>query len=289
MSEIVYYHLPGEKRFSLDFVNPDLATVEERQHDYDETAETTVESYELDETVYALYSRSGPTTTVDDLEYEFRSAFERMDRPTRIITRRIFDVFDGVVEQNVEEEGQVLEAYKYIEIEALPEAIQRTDWDSTAPDVGGQLLSNLILRHALPNANHRTAFGMLELYLEAVDRSFSMPSLETTTHDWQEWVDPFIVDSKRLLTVRRNVGPFRYLRDLGCDVVRRRGEIDIRLEEFDLDMSRHEALEVYARRHEVRSTEFVERLLRRAGMPELIECSGIRKPAFADVLGSTQN
>jgi prophage maintenance system killer protein len=69
------------------------------------------------------------------------------------------------------------------------------------PTVAGELMSHLILRHALPNANHRTAIAMLQFCLETADPSFEMPSTHVDDEIWNAWVDPYIVESKRLITV----------------------------------------------------------------------------------------
>lgn len=62
-----------------------------------------------------------------------------------------------------------------------------------------------------------------------------VPELATAHYDWQSWVDPYIVESKRLLTVRRNVRPFHLLQGWGCETILRKGGIEITLAEYDLD------------------------------------------------------
>ena len=43
-----------------------------------------------------------------------------------------------------------MEAYKNIDIDALPEAFDETSWEGTATDVAGRLASNLILKRPSP-------------------------------------------------------------------------------------------------------------------------------------------
>jgi hypothetical protein len=179
------------------------------------------------------------------------------------------------------EEAEKLKAYKRVELEAVPDALKRVRWGEAVPTTAGTLLSNLILRHALPNANHRTAFGILELYLECADSQFWMPSMATDDFDWKEWVDPYIVDSKQLLTVRRNTSRFRMLENAGCETVLRKGGIGISLSEYDLTVGYRDALREYAERHEDRSIEFVHELLARAGAENFADTTGIDKSSFA--------
>ncbi len=109
-------------------------------------------------------------------------------------------------------------------------------------------MSNLILRHSLPNANHRTGIEMLQFCIESVDPDLDFEMLRTHVDDdtWRKWVNPYIVDSKRLTTVRRNNRRFKQLEDLDVDFVERKDGIQIRLAEFELDMHWREALPKYA-------------------------------------------
>lgn len=92
-------------------------------------------------------------------------------------------------------------------------------------------MSNLILRHSLPNANHRTGIAMLQFCIESVDPEFEMPRTHIDDDTWREWANTYIVDSKRLITVRRNNLRFKQLEDLDVDLVERKDGIQIRLAE----------------------------------------------------------
>jgi hypothetical protein len=278
---LVHYHHPDDDQFSLDFVNPEREIIEDRLKSYDDTVETHVRSYDLDEEVYVIYAKTNGRDDTESIEYDFEAAFAEMAPDTRVVVREILEVFTGVREQKQDEESVPLDAYKSIELERFPEALDHVDWSGTIPETSGQLASNLVLCHALPNANHRTAFGVLEAYLKAVDSSFKLPSMVTGEYEWQRWVDEYIVDSKRLLTVRRNVGPFSYLVGCGCNTIRRKGAIDVPLTEYDLKMHRHEAFTKYAYQHEQRTTTFVETILRETNNEELLQESSVEKEAFA--------
>jgi hypothetical protein len=47
-------------------------------------------------------------------------------------------------------------------------------------------MSNLILRHSLPNANHRTGIAMLQFCVESVDPDFVMPRTHVDDDAWRE-------------------------------------------------------------------------------------------------------
>ena len=145
-------------------------------------------------------------------------------------------------------------------------------------------MSNLILRHSLPNANHRTGIAMLQFCIESVDADFAMPRTHPDDETWQEWVDPYIVDSKRLITVRRNNIRFKHLAEFGVGLVERKDGIQIRLAEFDLDMHWQEALAAYAERHEDHCTAFAHAVLERVGRDDLLDQAGPAKPEFIEYL-----
>ena len=147
-------------------------------------------------------------------------------------------------------------------------------------------MSNLILRHSLPNANHRTSIAMLQFCIESIDPDFEMLRTHVDDDTWRKWVDPYIVESKRLITVRRNNIRFKQLQELGVDLVERKDGIQIRLAEFDLDMHWREALSTYAGRHEEHCTEFAHSVLERADRENLFSQSGPTKQDFIEYLGT---
>jgi len=124
---------------------------------------------------------------------------------------------------------------------------------------------------------------MFEGYVNAASgSSFQLPSMVSDDYEWQTWVDDFVVDSKRLLTVRRNVAPFRYLATFGCRKIRRKGGIDIPLSDYELEMHASEALSRYASRHEQRTRQFAEAILEKTDNAPLTEATGLTKSAFAN-------
>jgi prophage maintenance system killer protein len=280
MTDLVHYHHPDDEQYSLAYVtlDPDEINPDDGK----------VETYHLDETVHVLFTNSGASGTIDELSGELEAKLDEMSEPDRLVTMRILQTFEGVLEAMEVEEGEKLEIYKQIEVDRIPAAIEHVDWSRPVVEVAGQLMSSLILAHPLPNANHRTSIGFAEWYLESDESSFSLPKLATDTYDWREWVDPYIVDSKRLLTVRRNTAPFRLLDEWGCDVVLRKGGIEIGLAEYDLEMPQSKALSTYAAHHTDLCIEFMIESVTRAGAPHLRFEQGLDKEAFLEYLETTE-
>lgn len=284
-ADLVHYHHPDDDQFSLDFVNPDPDAIEKRLESYDDATETRVRNYDLNEEVHVIYVKTNDVADAEEIEYDFDRAFAEMDPDTRVIVRDFLGMFKIVRDEQSETRSDSLDAYKEINVEQVPLALDRIEWRGTVSEVGARLASNLILCHALPNANHRTAFSMFERYVDATtNRTYELPSMVTDDEKWQAWVDTYIVDSKRVLTVRRNVGLFRYLSRFGCSTVRRKNNIDIPLSDFDLDLHPHEALSKYARMHERRTSRFAEKILTRTSESHLAEQSGLTKAEFADAI-----
>jgi len=117
--------------------------------------------------------------------------------------------------------------------------------------------------------------------LQAISASFEMPTTTTEDYDWAGWVNEYIEQSKKLLTVRRNVPRFGYLASAGCTVVERKDGLRIHLEEYDLSMRRWDALDKYASEHERESIDFVREVLDKAATPELCNGEPLSKQEFA--------
>jgi len=280
MTGLVHYHHPDDEQYSLAYVTLDPDEIN--------PDDGTVETYHLEETVYVLYTNSGASGTIDDIAEDFEAVLDEMDESDRLVTMRILQTFEGVLEAMELEEGEKLEIYKQIEVGRIPAALEHVDWSGSVVEVAGQLMSSLILAHPLPNANHRTSIAFAEWYLESADSSFSLPKLATEAYDWQEWVDPFIVDSKRLLTVRRNTTLFRLLSEWGCEIVVRKGGIEIELSEYDLELPSSEALSTYASHHTELCTDFMIESVTRAGASHLRFEQGLDKQGFLEYLENTE-
>lgn len=293
MTNCVFYHHPVDEQFSLDFVNPDLGAVGERLVGYDAELAAKVEEYELDQTVYAVYTAAGPSGAAEDIEYDLVDEIEQMEPANSIIATRFVDLFQTILQENYEQEGKQVQAYKQIDTGEIESALNQVNWNGAATDVAGRLASNLILKHALPNANHRTAIGMIQVYLRRVEPAFSMPNTvnQSEGHDeyaWMDWINQYIEDSKRLLTVRRKGDIFGYLRDYGCDVVERKHGIEIWLDEYDFSLPPSERWQRYAQEHEELWIDFTETAVQKAGFERLLDTPGLSKHEFAEELRNLQ-
>jgi hypothetical protein len=279
-----------DKRYSLAFVAHDAGELAAR---CDAHADGSVKAmgYPLSgTTVYCLYTHTGASGTTADLETteaEIAAALDEMHPDDRTIAIRLLNIYEGVLDEE-DKAGDGLEIYKELEMDNLPRALAQVDWSGTATEIAGRLMSNLILKHALPNANHRCSISLLETYLEFCSREdaleFSMPYTHTPAFEWHEWVNEYIRESKRILTIRRNNVRFDALRDAGCEVVVRKGDIGIHLAEWDLDMHYREAWTEYAQLHEHLCIGFAQEVTRRGGAPALGELSGLTKQEFASLL-----
>lgn len=282
----VYYHHPADKQLSLDFVNPNSEDVTDRLSEYPADVELRIMKYDFDREFYVVYTTRDGGGAVKNLDLNLRAEIESMTAEDGTIVARLLEIYVALIRENEREEGLPVEAYKDIDVTALPDVLGRTDWIGTATEVAGRFASNLILKHALPNANHRTAVAMMEFYLRHVDDDFSMPvtTVETDpeSYDWRQWVNSYINESKRLLTIRRKNVKIKYVRAFGgTELVRKHG-LRIPLSEYELDMHPSEAKCQYAKKHERLWTEFAEVAVERAGNSALKSQTGTTKREFAE-------
>lgn len=282
MDRLVYYHHPCAENFSLRFSSDSLEDLRDHRKGID--GKTKVICYPFEDPVYVLYEGSETIETANDVEFESDWLEERLrnqSRATAVVTFRLIELLQAAAEVRKDNEFRL---YKDFEPDQIHRALENVSWGAALPVVAGELMSNLVLRHALPNANHRTSIAMLQFSIDSVDSTFEMPSTHVDDHTWKEWVDPYIVESKRLITVRRNNVRFQHLKELGVDIAARKGGIRIRLADYDLDMHWREALTEYAERHEDHCVTFAEEVLRRTGRSDLLKRTGPTKAEFVDFL-----
>jgi prophage maintenance system killer protein len=278
MTSRVYYHHPDHSHYSIAYVTQDRDDITTSGKD------VIIEHHDFDEEFFVLYTNRGASGTVEDLDDEFEDVLDEMSPQDRTIIVRLLQIFEEIVEEKELEDEEELEIYKQIELEQSPDAIARVDWTGTAVDIAGQLMSTLILKHALPNANHRTSISMAQWYLESIETGFSFPDFATEAYDWKTWVNEYIIESKRLLTVRRNTTAFSLLSEWGCDTVVRKNSIEIVLVEYDLDFTRSKAYAHYGDVHTELCTDFLTESVTRAGHDELRSTEGIGKAEFVSFL-----
>jgi hypothetical protein len=282
MDRVVHYHHPSAENFSLTYSSASASEILARRNETDDA--TKLIGYPFETPVYVLYESETEIQNANEVEYDrdwLRDRITELPRAGQVVAFRLVELLEAAVDVRDDDEFRL---YKDFEPEKIRQALDHVSWGTALPQVAGELMSNLILRHSLPNANHRTAIAMLQFCIESVVPDFEMPRTHLDDDTWQEWVDPYIVDSKRLITVRRNNVRFQRLEELGVDLVERKDGIQIRLTDFELDMHWQEALSTYASRHEQHCTAFARSVLKQTDRPELVERSGPTKQEFVDYL-----
>lgn len=282
MGRIVQYHHPQAENFSLKYSSFSPSELFTRQEDLD--GATKLIGYPFETPVYVLYERDAEIESAEDIDYDrdwLSDRIAELDRGGQVVAFRLVELLEAAVDVRNRDGFRL---YKEFEPQKIHQALNHISWGETLPQVAGELMSNLILRHALPNANHRTGIAMLQFCIESVEPDFEMPRTHIDDDAWREWVDPYIVESKRLITVRRNNIRFKHLEELAVDGVERKDGIQIQLAEFDLDMHWQEALSEYAGRHETHCTGFAHEVLERTGRQDLRSQSGPAKQEFMEYL-----
>ncbi|ACV11907.1 conserved hypothetical protein [Halorhabdus utahensis DSM 12940] len=282
MDRLVYYHHPQAENFSLTFSSASPAEIRSRREQSDES--TKLIGYPFETPVYVLYEGDKEVESAHEIDFDRNWLTERirtLPRAGKVVTFRLVELLEAAVDVREADEFRL---YKEFEPQKIQQALDHVSWGGPLPKVAGEVMSNLILRHSLPNANHRTGIAMLQFCIESVEPDFAMPRTHVDDSAWREWVDPYIVDSKRLITVRRNNVRFKTLAELDVDLVERKDGIQIRLAEFELDMHWREALSKYAGLHESHCTEFAQAVLQRAERDDLLDRQGPTKQEFITYL-----
>ncbi|SFL63332.1 hypothetical protein SAMN04487950_4425 [Halogranum rubrum] len=284
MARVVYYHHPQAENFSLKYSSASQSEILSRREGSD--GATKLIGYPFDTPVYVLYESGTEIKDANEIDFDQKWLSDRiaeLPREGQVVAFRLVELLEAAVDVREEEEFRL---YKEFEPQKIRQALDHVSWGAPLPRVAGEVMSNLILRHSLPNANHRTGIAMLQFCIESVNPNFEMPRTHLDDETWQEWVDPYIVDSKRLITVRRNNIRFKQLQELCVDCVERKDGIQIQLDEFELDMHWRDALSTYATRHEDHCTEFARAVLERAERDDLLKKTGPTKQEFIDYLES---
>ncbi|WP_434529937.1 hypothetical protein ACODNH_00455 (plasmid) [Haloarcula sp. NS06] len=282
MARLVFYHHPQAEIFSLKYSSASVAEILSQREQSDES--TKLIGYPFETPVYVLYEGDSEIESAHDIDFDQEWLSDRirdLPRAGQVVAFRLVELLEAAVDVREEDEFRL---YKEFEPQKIQQALDHVSWGAPLPTVAGEVMSNLILRHSLPNANDRTGIAMLQFCIESVDSDFAMPRTHVDDDTWREWVDPYIVDSKRLITVRRNNLRFKQLEDLDVDLVERKDGIEIRLAEFELDMHWREALSKYAGQHESHCTDFGQAVLERAERDDLLDRQGPTKQEFITYL-----
>lgn len=288
-ASVLDYHLPSDTQFSLSHVTDDREAHNEERDRLRAVDGTDVQTREEDlagKVAYLIYTNEAPDGVLADFDTEeeildwIRSEFSTDDLQ---IVLAVFRGFRGVLDER-EATADTLTLYKQMELERIPDIVNRVEWRQPVPEVAADLLSTFVLVHPMPNTNHRTGISLLDRYLTAMDPSFKLPDTGVDG-EWFAWARDYIYASKRLLTLRRNLYVFGYAADIGYERVRRKEGIEIGLIDIDFETATPES---YARKHRNRTREFVDTLLTEAGATHLQGEIDDRKRAFVDRLRADQ-
>lgn len=95
--------------------------------------------------------------------------------------------------------------YKPLDIQLLHRCIQRLDWTGTHLDVAAGVISDIILAHPFPNANHRTSIHLAREYLQTCGIQWPYYTLRGRGADQlHRDTKDFFIESKYLLQIYRH-------------------------------------------------------------------------------------
>jgi hypothetical protein len=271
---------------SLQFANPDRERVEAKKQKLRQEAEenqsqwftSQIRSQSYDRTIHTLYSAEIYPREFPDED------IENLSQRDSLIVNTLLEAFRAI-EKQWKEQGEPLKWYKRPELPSIVKEVSETRWQQPIPDVAGCLLSNLIFGHGLPNANHRSSLSFVETYLDTFEPEFEIP--DTGVHgEWFDWSEEFVHESKRLLMLARKSMMFRYLEEWGCSSVRRKNDMVVDFEDYDIWVD--EPKSHFRQKHKELSIEFVYQILERTKYDTLIGKQDPGKRVFLDRLSAIQ-
>ena len=284
MENILPYHKrQGDLVLSLRFVTPSQERAREVKTDLnldaseDAHVETAIENYSFKDSVYAVYAAESHPD-------QFPRGWDRnLSGDNVVLVDSVLNTFRGI-KQEWEDRNRPLNFYKRPQPELIAEAFDRVRWCQDVSTVGGELMSNLILKHALPNANHRTAVAYVRTYLQSVtdDPRTEFEHAGDYQGEWHDWARKHVYESKRLLMLRRKEGLFRHAKQFGVTTVRRKSGVKIDLTAHDFESGNMRSMAEEG--HKNRCVQFVKDVLTRSGYEELIKRNDDGKRAFVDRL-----
>ena len=89
----VYYHHPGDKQFSLDFVHPDPAEVVSQIVGYDDDVAVKVQSYDIDEAFYVVYTSRVGGGPVREIDFDLKASLAKMSEDNSTIVVRLLEIY----------------------------------------------------------------------------------------------------------------------------------------------------------------------------------------------------
>lgn len=264
------YHLSkGELRLSLRFVNPSHAEAQRVLQDLetvpaDVETESAIREFDVDSTFYGVYfAESHPEQFPPNWDND-------LPKSQVVLIDSVINTFRGV-KTRWEQRGEPLNYYKEPQPKLIGEAFGQIQWQQAVPAVAGEMMSSLVRKHALPNANHRTAVAFLRTYLQSMskDPDTEFEAAGNYQGDWHEWAKEYILESKRLLLLRRKTNLLKYAKELGVETIHRQSGVELDLKA--LDFEQQNLREIAEEAHRNRCIQFSIELIERSGHDYLIE------------------
>ena len=168
MPGVDYHRRIGKKAvLSLQYANPEPhPVIEEEQHRSEQAGtnvlafKSSIVPYRLKERIYVLY-----TANIHPRQFP-EEDLSNLTEEEKLIVFTVLDGFE-TIEKECEEAGSPLLWYKKPDLSEIARQVDRVQWRQPVAVVGGNLLSNLITGHGLPNANHRTSLSFIETALSS--------------------------------------------------------------------------------------------------------------------------
>jgi len=264
---------------SLTYLHEDesvlRAVLEDQRSDLPYQAQfmSTIERFSPKKNVFAAY-------TAEEHPRRIPNGWEEDILPGELaLVDAVISTFNGV-SQRWEANGDKLRWYKDFNPVDISRAIESVEWRQLVPLVGGDLVSELILKHALPNANHRTAIAFLRTYLESIAQQgeADFPAAGNYDGEWYRWAEEYVYRSKKLLLLRRKDNLLRYAKDHGFSKVQREPRVTLTLAKYDFNqtaVSRHAE-----KAHLELWVDFVVNFLIRSGQSNLLRTMDPGKQTF---------
>lgn len=268
---------------SLRYVTPSLETAENVIEDLQESAKsdvkvrTQLEEHSFETTLYAIYAaESHPKAFPEDWD-------AHMSKSDGVLVDSVVNTFRGVKEE-WEIRDNPLNYYKKPNPTRIQEAFENVEWCQDVPTVGGEIMSWLILKHGLPNANHRTAVAYLRTYLQSVSDTDDPEFAHAGNYqgEWDDWAREHVFESKRLLMLRRRPELLQYAKQNGVETVRRKSGVEVDLTAHDFTGTDMQTMAEQGHRN--RCIQFTIDLLERSDYEGLKRKQDDGRSAFYDRL-----
>jgi len=88
----VYYHHPGDKQFSLDFVHPDPDEIVSQIVGYGDDAAVKVQKYDIDKTFYVIYTSRVGGGPVQEIDFNLNESLSEMSADNSTIVVRLLEI-----------------------------------------------------------------------------------------------------------------------------------------------------------------------------------------------------